>query len=245
LRRDPQAFEALALRVHDATAGRLDPWPRIAEMGRGVDPGNPLYGEAPGAVPALSVDAVDDDTVARFDAESRSAPDLADPVDDGPALGEPVADLAESAFPAFDEVPSQPPPSIDLGPEPEQGDNRDFALEIEPRGETAEASDDSRTWAADAAAAGSQSEVPDLSDLSDATSAPAAPDLSEPAAGDAVVEEAEAPPVDHPLARKLALAEEFARIGDLEAARDLLTEVTLGRDPALKARAEALLDELG
>ena len=47
-----------------------------------------------------------------------------------------------------------------------------------------------------------------------------------------------------PLARKLELADEFRRIGDMEGARDLLEEVVSKADGALKTRAQAMLDDL-
>ena len=48
-----------------------------------------------------------------------------------------------------------------------------------------------------------------------------------------------------PLERKLALAEEFIQIGDVDGARDLLGEVGSQGDGALRERARRLLDALG
>jgi len=50
---------------------------------------------------------------------------------------------------------------------------------------------------------------------------------------------------DDPLARKIELADEFRRIGDLEGARDLLDEVLGKATGALRSRAEAMLKDLG
>jgi pilus assembly protein FimV len=47
-----------------------------------------------------------------------------------------------------------------------------------------------------------------------------------------------------PMERKLELAEEFRQIGDSEGARDLLQEVIARASGPMKARAQALLDEL-
>ena len=47
-----------------------------------------------------------------------------------------------------------------------------------------------------------------------------------------------------PLARKLELAEEFRQIGDLEGARDLLEEVVAKAGGTLRAKAQAMLDDL-
>ena len=52
-------------------------------------------------------------------------------------------------------------------------------------------------------------------------------------------------PAGNPLERKLALAEEFIQIGDVEGARDLLGEVGSQGDGALRERARRLLDALG
>lgn len=48
-----------------------------------------------------------------------------------------------------------------------------------------------------------------------------------------------------PLQRKIELADEFRRIGDVEGARDLLEEVLSKGSAALRARAQSMLDELG
>ena len=48
-----------------------------------------------------------------------------------------------------------------------------------------------------------------------------------------------------PMARKIELADEFRRIGDHEGARELLEEVVSKADGPLKARAQTMLDALG
>jgi pilus assembly protein FimV len=47
-----------------------------------------------------------------------------------------------------------------------------------------------------------------------------------------------------PLSRKMELAEEFRQIGDSDGARELLQEVLLKADGALKAKAQGMLDDL-
>ena len=47
-----------------------------------------------------------------------------------------------------------------------------------------------------------------------------------------------------PLERKVELAEEFRRIGDIEGARDLLEEVVAKAPDALKSKAQGMLDKL-
>jgi pilus assembly protein FimV len=63
--------------------------------------------------------------------------------------------------------------------------------------------------------------------------------------GDFNLGDTQAAPVDESaLARKLELAEEFRQIGDLEGARDLLEEVAVRAQGALKAKAEGMLSQL-
>ena len=59
------------------------------------------------------------------------------------------------------------------------------------------------------------------------------------------IERATPPPAEHPLERKLALAQEFMQIGDMEGARDLADEVYAQATGPLKEKARALLDDLG
>lgn len=100
-RRDLRAFEALAADVHKLTSGTGNDWARVAEMGKELDPGNPLYetGNRGGVTAAEA---------AAFAGTLAAA--SAAPV---PAL-EPVAapPVAEAPPPAF--VPSVAPLDFDL-----------------------------------------------------------------------------------------------------------------------------------
>ena len=58
-------------------------------------------------------------------------------------------------------------------------------------------------------------------------------------------EPAPEPPPEDPLERKLALANEFLQIGDLDGARDLLDEVLAQAEGPMKDRARELLETLG
>jgi len=53
-RKDTQGFDALARELHRMTRGEGDNWAQAAELGREIDPGNPLYAVAP-AKPAAPV----------------------------------------------------------------------------------------------------------------------------------------------------------------------------------------------
>ncbi|MGJ7542735.1 FimV/HubP family polar landmark protein [Variovorax sp. LT1R16] len=59
-RRDLRAYEALAADVHKLTGGTGSDWNRVVEMGKELDPGNPLYeaGVRPVAEAALPVAAI-------------------------------------------------------------------------------------------------------------------------------------------------------------------------------------------
>lgn len=59
-RRDLRAYEALATDVHKLTGGTGSDWNRVVDMGKELDPGNPLYeaGVRPAAEAALPIAAV-------------------------------------------------------------------------------------------------------------------------------------------------------------------------------------------
>lgn len=81
----------------------------------------------------------------------------------------------------------------------------------------------------------------DFGDLSLDLDKPA--DVAEPAPAAAMVDDLDLGGAD-PLVRKIELADEFRRIGDIEGARDLLEEVVGKAEGALQSRAQTLLDEL-
>lgn len=81
----------------------------------------------------------------------------------------------------------------------------------------------------------------DFGDLSLDLDKPA--ELAEPAPAPAMIDDLDLGGAD-PLVRKIELADEFRRIGDIEGARDLLEEVVGKAEGALQSRAQTLLDEL-
>ena len=83
--------------------------------------------------------------------------------------------------------------------------------------------------------------------LDDQTPLPAELDLAEVdlTADDGLPPAAPPATPEDPLERKLALANEFLQIGDLDGARDLLDEVMAQADGPMKDRARELLDSLG
>lgn len=102
-RRDLRAYEALATEVRKLTGGTGSDWGRVAEMGRELDPGNPLYGTGPGAV--------SDDEVAAFAGTLAAATTAAATVPTAAPVPPPPPP-ATAPPPAF--VPSVAPLDFDL-----------------------------------------------------------------------------------------------------------------------------------
>ncbi|WP_443082731.1 FimV/HubP family polar landmark protein [Variovorax sp. Root318D1] len=100
-RRDVRAFEGLATEVHKLTNGNGSDWNRVVDMGKDLDPGNPLYesGSSRGVSPAES---------AAFAGALASAAKPAAVVAPAPA----AAPVAVAPTPAF--VPSVAPLDFDL-----------------------------------------------------------------------------------------------------------------------------------
>jgi len=224
-RRDTKGFEMLATQLYSLTKGEGDDWAKAQELGRQIDPENPLY--RPGGAPVANVSdggriieplgastmpqsimphtsGYSTSTIdSMTGTDSRPAPDLDLDLDLGtmPPPGAPSRREAQ---------PSQPP--IDL---------ESISLDLNP-----------------------SASMP-LSSGAQAATASAKPTLdfgeftlpSQPSAHAAFDD-------NDPLARKLELAEEFRQIGDMEGARDLLEEVVAKAGGALKTKAQSMLDNL-
>ena len=224
-RRDTKGFELLATQLYSLTKGEGDDWAKAQELGRQIDPENPLYkpgGQPPAAVtgdggriieplgastmpqsimphtsgfPTSSIDTMSGNT------DSRPAPDLDLDLDLGTMPQHGASSRREAQ-------PSQPP--IDL---------ESISLDLNPSA--------SMPLSSGAQTANAK---PTL-DFGDFT-LPAQP------SGHAPFDD------NDPLARKLELAEEFRQIGDMEGARDLLEEVVAKAGGALKTKAQSMLDSL-
>jgi len=107
------AFETLAGELYAAIGGQASPmWEKVAEMGRALDPNNPLYGKQEGggraesaAVAAIAAAAVDlsEPTQGLIEAEAPEAdltPDLDFGVDE-------ISATAEAEAPMAEEVPAE------------------------------------------------------------------------------------------------------------------------------------------
>lgn len=99
-RRDLRAYEALASEVHKLTGGTGTEWNRVVELGKDLDPGNPLY-EADGKTVSAAEAAAFAGTLA---AASAAVP--------APAPSPVAQTEAEAPPPAF--VPSVAPLDFDL-----------------------------------------------------------------------------------------------------------------------------------
>ncbi|MGY0195576.1 FimV/HubP family polar landmark protein [Leptothrix sp. BB-4] len=257
-RRDTKGYELLAGELYGLTGGQGEDWTRAQELGRSIDPDNPLYepggapgigstAEAGGGEP-LGASTMPQSIVPSPSRFEHSVPDLdlsADPLGtpsaavdldisvpaamDDPRPGTSVSNTFPSVPSSFGSAPS----SFDS--RPATGDfqgsaSLDFELDDVPRNKPA----------------ASPSPTIDLADLSLDLDAPQSRPGSIPAPLN--VEAYDSGVGDDgsdPLARKLELAEEFNQIGDFEGARDLLQEVIDNADGTLRAKAQAMLDKLG
>jgi pilus assembly protein FimV len=260
-RRDTKGFELLATQFFALTHGSGEDWDRAQEMGRQIDPENPLYqpgghpsraenGEEP-PVEVLSASTLPQSVLpaAALLQPSRQddAPDERDP---GPSVTDVDLSLDLDMDGAPDSVaPPVPTPVSAPSSRFDLDDGLDFEVPPAPAPATPEALApapaaapapmdfdlDSLSLDLDAPAEGPASRLQAESEL------PSVTDLDLP------LDDGPAPNLGgdgDPLQRKLELAEEFRQIGDVEGARDLLQEVVAKADGSLKARAEALLHDL-
>jgi pilus assembly protein FimV len=237
-RRDTKGFELLATQLFGLTQGQGDDWLKAQELGRQIDPDNPLY--QPGGQPAAS--AVPGEPAGPLGASTMpqsvlpAAPSLEaeDPVQDtGPLSRDLDLDLD------LDTLAPAPAP-VDQ-PEPDLGLDFDFAppppAPAQPLAEAPEVADfDLESLSLDLETVEpAAAPLPEVAPVADA----GFPDLQLDGEGVPDLED----PAD-PLLRKLELAEEFRQIGDMEGARDLLEEVVSKASGGLKARAQGMLEDL-
>jgi pilus assembly protein FimV len=260
-RRDTKGFEQLAVQLYAETRGTGEDWAKAQELGRGIDPDNPLY--QPGGAPLLHDDGGPDrpepmnaSTLPqtalpsgasmasaaaahlRTDAMARSGPDT------GPVSGFDLAldldlDAPEPVSPNAMAATQAMPASVEHAPL-----SMDF--DISSRGtRTAPPAPDLSF---------------DLSGMGDLSAAPApAPvvstdidfDLGEPTQPGSGEPDHLADALDalgddegDPLVRQLELADEFRQIGDTEGAREVLQELIQRASGPLRDRAQAMLNEL-
>jgi pilus assembly protein FimV len=227
-RRDTKGFELLATQLYALTKGEGDDWLKAQELGRQIDPENPLY--KPGGQPAAAVTGDGGRIIEPLGAstmpqsimphtsgfstsglvdtlsgntDSRPAPDLDLDLD--------LGTMPHPSSPSRREAQPSQPPVVDL---------ESISLDLNPSA--------SMPLSSGAQAASSAKPTLDFGDFT----LPAQP------SGHGAFDD------NDPLARKLELAEEFRQIGDMEGARDLLEEVVAKAGGALKTKAQSMLDSL-
>lgn len=257
-RRDTKGFEQLAVQLYAETKGAGEDWAKAQELGRGIDPDNPLYqpGGAPAHVedgPELRPEPMNASTLPQTALPSGAAAAAAAAAahlntdmrgggpDTGPVSGFDLAldldlDAPEPVSPNAMAATQAMPASIEQTPM-----TMDF--DISSRG--------TRT----------APPAPDLSfDISSMGSlTPAEPaaastdldfDLGEPTQPGETTPEGLAQNLDladddgDPLMRQLELADEFRQIGDTEGAREVLQELIQRASGPLRDKAQAMLNEL-
>ena len=251
-RRDTKGFELLATQLFTLTNGEGEDWATAQAMGLEIDPENPLY--QAGGRPAL----VDSSGLSFEPLGASTMPQAITPT---------PSTFADSAGSSGDELMplDAPEPSdavdfhLDLDEaEPEPSAGRSSQLSMEPLEFDAQppvsapesvASEPFEVAEVESASATPSAAMPlefDLSDISldlDEPANPTAQPIEE--APDVQIDEAIEDVDSDPLERKLELAEEFRLIGDVEGARDLLQEIATNAEGAMKAKALAMLEDLG
>ncbi|NCT85690.1 MAG: hypothetical protein GXC94_21265, partial [Comamonadaceae bacterium] len=258
-RRDAKGFEQLAAQLYAETQGMGEDWAKAQELGRGIDPDNPLY--QPGGAPAHVEDGPE------LRPEPMNASTL--PQTALPPVAAAVA-AATGAHLATDVMRGGP----DTGPV----SGFDLALDLdldapEPVSPTAMAATQAMpasveqaplTMDFDISSRGTRTAppAPDLSfDLSGMGDLPVSAPPAEPASNELDFDLGEFLPAGEsgpaaqaldalgdeegdPLLRQLELADEFRQIGDTEGAREVLQELVQRASGTLRDRAQAMLGEL-
>jgi pilus assembly protein FimV len=247
-RRDTKGFEQLATQLYSLTHAEGEDWAKAQELGRSIDPDNPLY--QPGGAPVtpegapMAAEPLDASTMPR--SVLPSTPSSFAPATPSYREPEPAGDLDLNLdAPAPDEHSHIEPPEVTQPiPAAQALSGPDSSLDFElPEVGSAASS-------VPAAASTPPMEF-DLGSLSldlgnTSATAPRAPEPA-PELADLELPEVEAAAGDgaaDPLLRKLELAEEFRQIGDMEGARDLIEEVIAKASGSLKAKAQGMLETL-
>jgi pilus assembly protein FimV len=249
-RRDTKGFELLASQLFAQTDGIGEDWAKAQEMGRQIDPENPLY--APGGEPDLIV-REGGRVVEPLDATTLPQSVMPTPPRPGPIDSPESLDLDGGLDLDLDFAVSAKAP-LDLPPPGPAESTRPFTTDASMSGVPGFSLDVEEPAAAGTSLSGASLDF-DLGELSlDVDAAkPVAPTLdssasTSPEPADDFPSSLPAFEISDfdqdPLARKLELAEEFRQIGDMEGARDLLEEVVASADGTLKSKAQGMLDTL-
>ncbi|WP_255250037.1 FimV/HubP family polar landmark protein [Polaromonas sp. AET17H-212] len=273
-RRDTKAFEMVATEAFNLTRGQGVEWAHMAEMGRELDPANPMY--QPGGQP-VSAAASSSMAVAGASAAGLAAgPTLAQAASPAPEPAaaavdfdldldfslddEPTAPVAVTAPAPV--APVQPVLAMPVAAAPAADDNSlDFSSATFDMPVAAPAPAKAAAPVASPAAGNSLNFATEPATLSTGAAdldtsggmlefdmGALSLDLDGPSTESQKITAASAaaPSVDSddPLETKFALAEEFRAIGDVEGARSLAEEVLTQSSGSLKSKAQAFLNAL-
>jgi pilus assembly protein FimV len=245
-RRDTRGFELLATQMFSLTRGEGEDWAKAQELGRSIDPENPLY--QPGGGPEGMLASLSPTEPLGAPTQPYAAPVAT-------AAFEPAADATLDGGRDSDHIDLD----LDLSADP---DERQLAPTESTRPLTTAAefrADDGLDVSLDDPAPAPPSPAQprhtepagldfELGDLPPAPAPAPSPSADGLDFGEFGVQGSGDDPMDDdadPLARKVELAEEFRQIGDMEGARDLLEEVLAKAEGPLKAKAQGMLDRLG
>ncbi|HSW22745.1 MAG TPA: FimV/HubP family polar landmark protein [Burkholderiaceae bacterium] len=222
-RRDTKGFEMLATQLYSLTKGEGDDWGKAQELGRQIDPENPMY--KPGGAPVAAVAGDGGRVIEPLGASTMPQSIMPS------TSGFPPSAVDSMSPDSRGTIPPDLDLDLDLGTMPQRGGRGAETARPKPSVDLESISLDLNAPSSPAAlSSGGAAGKPTL-DFGDFT-LPAQP------SGHAPLDE------NDPLARKLELAEEFRQIGDMEGARDLLEEVVAKAGGALKTKAQSMLDSL-
>ena len=234
-RRDVKGFESMAGEMFGLTDGRGEDWAKVQELGRSIDPENPLY--EPGGHPAGGTGGVGMSEPLGATTMPQSVVPSASRFERSGAMSQSAQNSDHDSLVDLDisvpgemetpddhlyRAPSMGGASASTGSAGRSGgggnidfDPADFGLP-EPSNP----------------ASGNSGRGADFGSVS--------LDFDVPSSGNVPSGDTDS----DPWLRKIELADEFRQIGDVEGARDLLNEVVQNGSPALKAKAQRLLQSL-
>jgi pilus assembly protein FimV len=251
-RRDTKGFELLATQLFGLTGGQGEDWLKAQEIGRQIEPENPLYQD--GGVPSAtassergrsSSDSLGASTMPQSVLSAK--PEAADSRSGGLVSSfnsisgsEVDLDLDLVQFGNVDDpAPVVPSKAVKAADKAIGHNALDFNLSptvpsaLDEKHSPAPMDFDMSGISLDLNHVKDEVTIPVLSKKSAPTTIPGSLDF-----------QLNAPDDSDPIARKLALADEFRQIGDFEGARELLQEVIAGATGTVKSKAQAMLDEL-
>lgn len=254
-RRDTKGFEQLAIQLYAETHGSGEDWSKAQELGRGIDPDNPLY--QPGGMPVLAdsgrsvhpepmnASTLPQTAIASTQGLATDALNRSAGPDTGPVSGFDLAldldlDAAEPVSPTAMAATQALPASVEQAPMP-----MDFDVSSRGGRTTPPAPDLSFDLSGMGGLSPSAPATPakasmDLDfDLGDSTQ-PGETDPNHLADALSALGEDDG----DPLLRQLELADEFRQIGDTEGAREVLQELVQRASGGLRDKAQAMLNEL-